>query len=123
MRKVGLKILKNKLSEYIRPAAAGETVVVTDRGHAVAKIFAAGAALRSRQRRRSPLFDAMAQHNACGSLRWPLPPKSPRLLQERPRPALDGRSMSPSARSSRLGETVRPSAVAVLMINGDFVGC
>jgi prevent-host-death family protein len=38
MRTVGLKVLKNKLSEYIRLAAAGETVVVTDRGRAVAEI-------------------------------------------------------------------------------------
>ena len=36
---VGLKILKNKLSEYVRLAAAGETIVVTDRGHAVAEII------------------------------------------------------------------------------------
>jgi prevent-host-death family protein len=35
---VGLKILKNKLSEYIRRAAAGETVVVTDRNRVVAEI-------------------------------------------------------------------------------------
>jgi len=38
MRKVGLKILKNKLSEYVRLAAAGETIVITDRGHVVAEI-------------------------------------------------------------------------------------
>jgi len=38
MRKVGLKILKNKLSEYVRLAAAGETIVITDRGRAVAEI-------------------------------------------------------------------------------------
>src|SRR5271166_307289 len=38
MRKVGLKVLKNKLSEYVRLVAAGETVVVTDRGRAVAEI-------------------------------------------------------------------------------------
>jgi prevent-host-death family protein len=38
MRTVGLKVLKNKLSEYVRLAAAGETVVVTDRGRAVAEI-------------------------------------------------------------------------------------
>ena len=31
MRSVGIKVLKNKLSEYIRLAAAGETVLVTDR--------------------------------------------------------------------------------------------
>jgi antitoxin (DNA-binding transcriptional repressor) of toxin-antitoxin stability system len=38
MRKVGLKVLKNKLSEYIRAAAAGETVLVTDRDRIVAEI-------------------------------------------------------------------------------------
>jgi prevent-host-death family protein len=38
MRTVGLKTLKNKLSEYVRAAAAGETIVVTDRGRAVAEI-------------------------------------------------------------------------------------
>lgn len=38
MRSVGLKVLKNRLSEYIRAAASGETVVVTDRGRAVAEI-------------------------------------------------------------------------------------
>jgi prevent-host-death family protein len=38
MRSVGLKTLKNKLSEYVRIAAAGETVVITDRGRAVAEI-------------------------------------------------------------------------------------
>jgi len=42
MRKVGLKILKNRLSEYIRLAAAGERVVVTDRGRAVAEIVPPG---------------------------------------------------------------------------------
>jgi prevent-host-death family protein len=38
MRKVGLKVLKNKLSEYVRLASAGETIVVTDRNRIVAKI-------------------------------------------------------------------------------------
>jgi len=38
MRKVGLKILKNKLSEYVRLAAGGETVLVTDRNRVVAEI-------------------------------------------------------------------------------------
>jgi prevent-host-death family protein len=38
MRTVGLKTLKNKLSEYVRLAAAGETVVITDRGRVVAEI-------------------------------------------------------------------------------------
>jgi prevent-host-death family protein len=38
MRSVGLKILKNKLSEYVRIAARGETVLITDRNRVVAEI-------------------------------------------------------------------------------------
>jgi antitoxin (DNA-binding transcriptional repressor) of toxin-antitoxin stability system len=35
---VGLKTLKNKLSEYVRLAARGETVLVTDRDRVVAEL-------------------------------------------------------------------------------------
>jgi prevent-host-death family protein len=38
MRSVGLKVLKNKLSEYVRLAERGETVLVTDRNRVVAKL-------------------------------------------------------------------------------------
>ena len=38
MTKVGLKALKNHLSEYVRRAAAGETIVITDRDRPVAEI-------------------------------------------------------------------------------------
>jgi prevent-host-death family protein len=38
IRAVGLKTLKNKLSEYVRLAASGETVLVTDRDRVVAEI-------------------------------------------------------------------------------------
>lgn len=38
MRTVGLKVLKNKLSEYIRLVASGETVLVTDRDKVVAEL-------------------------------------------------------------------------------------
>jgi antitoxin (DNA-binding transcriptional repressor) of toxin-antitoxin stability system len=38
MRSVGIKVLKNKLSEYVRLAASGETVLVTDRDRVVAEI-------------------------------------------------------------------------------------
>ena len=38
MRTVGLRILKNKLSEYIRLVATGETVLVTDRDKVVAEL-------------------------------------------------------------------------------------
>jgi len=38
MKIVGLKALKNKLSEYVRLAANGETVLVTDRDPVVAEL-------------------------------------------------------------------------------------
>ena len=38
MRAVGLKTLKNKLSEYVRLAASGETVLATDRDRVVAEL-------------------------------------------------------------------------------------
>ena len=49
MRAVGLKILKNKLSEYVRLAERGETVLVTDRDRVVAEIVPP-------ERTRSPLL-------------------------------------------------------------------
>lgn len=38
MRSVGIKVLKNRLSEYVRLAAEGETVLVTDRDRVVAEL-------------------------------------------------------------------------------------
>jgi antitoxin (DNA-binding transcriptional repressor) of toxin-antitoxin stability system len=38
MRVVGLRELKNRLSEYIRQVRAGESVFITDRGAVVAEI-------------------------------------------------------------------------------------
>ena len=57
MRTVGLKILNSKLSEYIRLAASGETVLVTDRHRAV------GGRDRSPESRKKP--------NAGGCAPWP----------------------------------------------------
>jgi antitoxin (DNA-binding transcriptional repressor) of toxin-antitoxin stability system len=49
VRSVGLKTLKNKLSEYVRLAATGETILVTDRDRVVAE-------LRPPSENRSPLL-------------------------------------------------------------------
>jgi antitoxin (DNA-binding transcriptional repressor) of toxin-antitoxin stability system len=38
VRAVGLKVLTNKLCEYVRLAQGGETILVTDRDHVVAEI-------------------------------------------------------------------------------------
>lgn len=40
MKTVGIKELKNKLSEYIRLAKAGEVIAITDRGQVVAELRA-----------------------------------------------------------------------------------
>lgn len=38
MRSIGIKALKDRLSEYVRLAASGETVLVTDRDRVVAEL-------------------------------------------------------------------------------------
>lgn len=38
MRSVGIKVLNSRLSEYVRLAASGETVLITDRDRVVAEI-------------------------------------------------------------------------------------
>lgn len=35
---MGIKVLKNRLSEYVKLAAGGEVVLVTDRDHVVAEL-------------------------------------------------------------------------------------
>lgn len=76
MRSVGVKALKNKLSEYVRLAASGETVLVTDRDRVVAEL------VPPRQDRSPILADALlAEAVRKGWLRSPslrdgLPPPS-----------------------------------------------
>jgi prevent-host-death family protein len=60
MRAVGLKVLKNKLSEYVRLAERGETVLVTDRDRVVAEIVPPDKS-RSPQLADALLADAMRQ--------------------------------------------------------------
>ena len=38
MRTVGIKVLKDKLSEYVRLAATGEVILITDRDRVVAEL-------------------------------------------------------------------------------------
>lgn len=42
MKTVGVRELKNRLSDYIRQVRAGDTVLVTDRGHVVAELAPPG---------------------------------------------------------------------------------
>jgi antitoxin (DNA-binding transcriptional repressor) of toxin-antitoxin stability system len=68
MRSVCLKTLKHKLSEYVRLAAGGETVLVTDRDRVVAEI-GPPSPTRSSVLSDARLFDAFRQG-------WMTPPIS-----------------------------------------------
>lgn len=45
MKSVGLRELKNRLSEYVREVRSGESVLVTDRGEVVAELLPPGQGL------------------------------------------------------------------------------
>jgi len=67
MRAVGIKVLKNKLSEYIRMAACGETILVSDRDRVVAELVPPGAL-------RSEWDELLAEAVRRG---WLVPPLTP----------------------------------------------
>ncbi len=69
MRAVGVKVLKNKLSEYVRLAASGETVLVTDRDRVVAEL------IPPREGRSPLLADAMLAEAVRKG--WITPPALP----------------------------------------------
>lgn len=73
MRAVGLKTLKNKLSEYARLASGGERVLITDRDRVVAELAPPG------ELRASSLPDALLADAVRKGLLTPamLPPGSP----------------------------------------------
>jgi antitoxin (DNA-binding transcriptional repressor) of toxin-antitoxin stability system len=69
MRAVGLKVLKNRLSEYVRLVAGGETVLVTDRDRVVAEL------VPPRSGRSPVLADAMLAEAVRRG--WVTPPVAP----------------------------------------------
>ena len=72
MRSVGIKVLKNRLSEYVRLAASGETVLVTDRDRVVAEL------VPPHPERSTHLHDALlAEAVREGWLTPPLAPTAP----------------------------------------------
>ena len=79
MRTVGLKVLKNKLAEYVRIAAAGERVLISDRDRVVAELVPPDAGRAER------VADAvLASLVAEGVLSPPLSPGRP-LTTDHPR--------------------------------------
>lgn len=67
MRSVGLKMLKNKLAEYVRLAASGETILITDRERVVAELSPPGPS------RASMLPDALLADAVRAGLLTPAP--------------------------------------------------
>jgi antitoxin (DNA-binding transcriptional repressor) of toxin-antitoxin stability system len=78
---LGLKLLKNKLNEYVRLAAGGETVLVTDRDRVVAEIGPPGPA-RSSMLSDALLLDAFRQGwlTAPTLVRRVPPPRKPVMM-------------------------------------------
>jgi antitoxin (DNA-binding transcriptional repressor) of toxin-antitoxin stability system len=83
MRSVGLKVLKNKLSEYVRLAAGGETILVTDRDRVVAEIVPPHSAKDSATS--SPVIVRLIREGLVAPAPRPhgeLPPRKPLLSLE-----------------------------------------
>lgn len=89
MRSVGLKTLKNRLSEYVRLVAGGETVLVTDRDRVVAEL------VPPREGRAEAIHDALLAEA---------------VRQGWVRPPLVGKSVPPRAPVAPLGELLRELA-------------
>ena len=71
MKSVGIKILNSRLSEYVRLAASGETVLVTDRDRVVAEIRATARNQEPYSCRRAPSRGgAQGLVDAPGAARW-----------------------------------------------------
>jgi prevent-host-death family protein len=78
MRSVGIRQLKDRLSEYVRLAAAGEVVLVTDRDRPVARLVPATEA--DRRLADHPLAELIRQGLATPATiapGTPLPPRHP----------------------------------------------
>ena len=84
MKSVGLRELKNRLSEYVRQVRSGEEVLVTDRGEVVAELVRPGQGLDERRDASSLVVLARkGQVTLGGSNDAALYPKFPPLLKRR----------------------------------------
>src|SRR5579864_5621627 len=84
MKSVGLRDLKNRLSEYVREVRSGETVLVTDRGEVVAELIPPGQV--GEPRGASSALVALARRGllTLGAANEPAAyPSLPRLLRKR----------------------------------------
>jgi len=93
MKAVGLKVLKNRLSEYVRMAASGETVLVTDRETVVAELVPPQAG-RGREVADALLADAVRQG-------WIAPPALPQCGSPPRRPVCSWAALQQELQSAR----------------------
>ncbi len=84
MRAVGIRELKNKLSEYLRLVRAGEEILVTDHGKVVAEIRPPGRAAADH------LSPGIAELVRRGLARPPVAAKVPGLYPELPKIVPEG---------------------------------
>lgn len=89
MRSVGLKVLKNKLSEYVRLAENGETILISDRDRVVAELVPPGAT-RSPVVADARLADLVRRGLLAPALRPPGPPPPHRQPVATLRKVLEG---------------------------------
>ena len=73
MKTVGLRELKNRLSQYVRQVRAGQAVVVTDRGQVVAELRPPGQATAGTK------MDAVVARLVNRGLLTPGAPNTPRV--------------------------------------------
>jgi antitoxin (DNA-binding transcriptional repressor) of toxin-antitoxin stability system len=81
MKRVGLRELKNRLSEYVRLVRSGEVVLVTDRGEVVAELRSPGSLAGDTERHPGLLILARRGVLTLGKPNDPAAyPPMPRLL-------------------------------------------
>lgn len=85
MKAVGIRDLKDRLSEYLRQVQAGEVLLVTDRGRVVAEIREPGAAAAPKD-----IPPGLWRAALEGKVRLSTIPNSPDLYPRMPRLAPDG---------------------------------
>lgn len=90
MKQVGIRELKDHLSEYIRHVREGEVIVVTDRGEAVAEMRSPSESSELEKK-----YPGLAEMARKGLVRLPLKPNHPSAY-----PLL--RSVTPPGTAARL---------------------
>jgi antitoxin (DNA-binding transcriptional repressor) of toxin-antitoxin stability system len=96
MKEVGIRELKNRLSEYIRLVREGEVIMVTDRGEVVAELRAPVEPENELLRK----YPGLAEMARKGLVRLPLKPNGPDAYPRLP-------SVTPPGTAARLLDEIR----------------